>query len=1040
LGPVGVSVDDESRPLNGPRRKALLAVLALRRGEIVSIDWLVDVVWGDDAPSTGLNTVQSHVSHLRRILGSRAVIVSRPPGYVLNLDMGCVDVEVAERLIEQAQRSPDHAYRCGQLQLALDLWDGPALVDVAGLTWLDEQAQRLERLRWHAERMLIDSRLELGEHAALLPQLERLSADHPFDEQVHRHLILALYRSGRQADALAAYAGVRLALNETLGLDPSRELRELETAILQQDPSLEVTAPARAASPSPVSPSPVSPSPVSPSPVSPSPVSPSPEPSARPAPAQLPADVHAFTGRTAELSALDALLEQSPAVPAVAVISAIAGTAGAGKTALAVRWAHRVRDHFPDGQLYVNLRGYDPDQPMLPADALAGFLHALGAADSEIPLELDVRAAAYRTLLDGRQVLVLLDNASSVEQIRPLLPGSPSCLVVVTSRDSLAGLVARHGARRLDLDLLPRRDAVALLHALIGPRVDAEPQAAAALVAQCARLPLALRVAAELAVTRSSTPLSELVAGLADQQPWLDQLDAGGDPRAAVTSVFSWSVQHLPRDVAAIFALLGLHPGPDFDAYAVAALADSTVEQARRAVQVLARAHLIRAVASERYGMHDLLRAYATQLAGGPAVAAADGLAGGPRAALSRMFDYYLGTAAAAMDRLFPAEALQRPRVAPAGTPAPALSAPDTARAWLDTEAPALVVAVTYLATHGWPAQAVQLSTVLHRYLAAGRITDALTVHGHARDAARRSGNSAGEALALLGLGAVFIQMARYGQAGDCLESALALFRQAGDQVGEARALGSLGAVEDRQGRFVSAGEYAVQALALFRQAGDQGGEIHALLSLAVMETHLGRYDAAADRLQDALDLSRQNDDAATEADALSFLGEIEVHRERFQVAADHLWRAIAIYQQVGDRYSEAWTLDGLGTLYRRLGEPETAAEKYRQSLALLRELGDRSMEAWVLNGLGEAALQAGQPAEALSRHAEALTLAVQTGGRDQQARAHEGLGRAQYTRKNAVAAREHFAQALTLFTDLGMPEADKLRAYLTGIHELVNP
>jgi DNA-binding SARP family transcriptional activator/Tfp pilus assembly protein PilF len=1019
LGPVGVSVNGEPRPLNGPRRKALLAILALRRGEIVSTDWLVDVVWGDDAPSTVLNTVQSHVSHLRRILGSKAVIVSRPPGYVLNLDVGSVDVEVAERLIEQARRSPDHAYRCGQLQLALDLWDGPALVDVAGLTWLDEQSQRLEQLRRHAEQILIESRLELGEHAALLAQLERLCADHPFDEQVHRQLILALYRSGRQADALAAYAGVRHALNENLGLDPSRELRDLETAILQQDPSLEVTAPA--------------------SPVSASPVSASPEPAARPEPAQLPADVHAFTGRTAELSALDELLDQSPAVPAVAVISAIAGTAGAGKTALAVRWAHRVRDRFPDGQLYVNLRGYDPDQPMLPEDALAGFLHALGAADSEIPLELDVRAAAYRTLLDGRRLLVLLDNASSVEQIRPLLPGSPSCLVMVTSRDSLAGLVARHGARRLDLDLLPRRDAIALLRALIGQRVDAEPQAAAALVAHCARLPLALRVAAELVVTRSGTPLSELVAGLADQQPWLDQLNAGGDPRAAVTSVFSWSVQHLPRDVAAIFALLGLHPGPDFDAYAVAALADSTVQQARQAVQVLARAHLIRPTGSERYGMHDLLRAYATQLATTQLAAPADGPADG-RAALSRLFDYYLGTAAAAMDRLFPAEARQRPRVAAAGTPAPGLSAPDTARAWLDTEAPALVVAVTYLATHGWPAQAVQLSTVLHRYLAAGRITDALTVHGHARDAARRSGNSAGEALALLGLGVVFIQMARYGQAGDCLESALALFRQAGDQVGEARALGSLGAVEDRQGRFVSAGEYAAQALALFRQAGDQVGEIHALLSLAVMETHLGHYDAAADRLEETLDLSRQNDDAATEADTLSFLGEIEVHRERFQAAADHLWRAIAIYQQVGDRYSEAWTLDGLGTLHLRLGQPETAAEKYRQSLALLRELGDRSLEGWVLNGLGEAALQAGQPAEALTHHAEALALAVRTGGRDQEARAHEGLGRAQHARKNAVAAREHFAQALALFTDLGMPAADKLRAYLAEIHELVNP
>jgi DNA-binding SARP family transcriptional activator len=1022
LGPVDVSADGESRPLNGLRRKAVLAVLALRRGKIVSTDHLVDVVWGDDAPSTALNTIQSHVSHLRGVLGSKAAIVSRPPGYVLDLAAGSVDVEVAESLIDQARRSADHAYRCGQLRAALDLWRGQALVDVAGLAWLDEQAERLERLRWHAEQSLIDSRLALGEHAALLPQLERLARDHPFDEQVHQQVMLALYRSGRQADALAAYASLRGALAENLGLDPSRAVRDLETAILQQDRSLELAAPAHSV------------------------------PAARPTPAQLPADVHAFTGRASELSFLDQLLDQpGEAAGAVAVISAVSGTAGAGKTALAVRWAHRVRNHFPDGQLYVNLRGYDPDQPMPPQDALAGFLHALGAAGSDIPLDPDVRAAAYRTLLDGRRVLIVLDNASSVEQIRTLLPGSPSCLVVVTSRDSLAGLVARHGARRLDLDLLPRDDAVALLRALIGARVDAEPIAALTLASHCAWLPLALRVAAELAVSRPDATLGELVAGLEGQQPWLDQLDAGGDPRAAVTSVFSWSVRHLPPDIARVFGLFGLHPGPDLDPYAVAALADSTMDQAQQAVQALVRAHLIHPVGAGRYGMHDLLRAYATQLAlaqdGGLATGTADRspaergspAAPGSQAALGRLFDYYLATSSAAMDRLFPGEVQQRPRIPATTTPAPALLDPDAARAWLDAETPALVAAVTHLATHGGPSRAVQFSAVLYRFLAGGHVADALTVHGYARDAARRAADPGGEALALLGLASVFLQEAHYLQAGDCLAESLALFRQAGDQVGEARALGSLAAVEDRQGHYAPAADYTQQALVLFRQVGDRAGEIRALTNLGAVEQQIGNYDSAAVHLSEALDLSRQASDEAGVAGALAFLGEVEVLRGRYQLAAEHLQRAAALYQQLGDRPSEAWTLDGLGTLHMRLEQPEAAAQRYRQALALLRELGDRGGEAWALNGLGEAALRAGRPAEALTHHASALAIVAHTGGRDQEARAHTGLGRAQHALRDVGVAREHFTRALDIYTDLGTPDADQVRAYLAGLDEFVN-
>jgi hypothetical protein len=413
-------------------------------------------------------------------------------------------------------------------------------------------------------------------------------------------------------------------------------------------------------------------------------------------PAQLPADVHGFVGRTEQLARLDRLLVGSAAkAPTAVVISAVSGTAGVGKTALAIHSAHRVRDRFPDGQLYVNLRGYDPDRPMHAADALAGFLTALGVPGPDIPLEVNERAARYRTETTGRRMLVVLDNAASVDQLRPLLPGTGSCAVVVTSRDSLAGLVAVHGAYRLDLDLLPETDARTLLRRLIGPRVDAEPAAVATLADQCARLPLALRVAAELASSRPTTPIADLVGELADQQRRLDLLDAGGDPHAAVTTVFSWSLQHLNAAAERGFRLLGLHPGPDLDSYATAALLDADLDQARRVLGHLARAHLIFATGPGRYGMHDLLRAYAVQLA------SAQDTGTESWDASTRLLTYYVATAAAAMDLLHPAEPPKRPTVPQASTPTPDLPDPDRARAWLDTHRPCLTAIAGYAAARG---------------------------------------------------------------------------------------------------------------------------------------------------------------------------------------------------------------------------------------------------------------------------------------------------------------------------------------------------
>ena len=600
LGPVRAWRGDAELDLGAPQRRAVLGLLAVRANQVVPRDELIDGLWGEELPASAVNALHVHVSRLRATLepqrAHRApsrVLLATGAGYQLRLTPGQLDAEAFAQRLEQAREARgqgDLAAAAVSFDAALRLWQGAALAGIGG-PCAQIVAAGLGERRLTAIEERLEVILALGRHAEAAQQLVELVREHPLRERFAGQLMLALYRSGRQAEALNAFAAARGVLVGELGIEPGAQLRTLHARILAADPGLDVAAtPARLTPATP----------------------------RRPAPAQLPADVAAFTGRSGELAALDLLLAVPPVPPVQAetagAIFVLSGTAGVGKTALAVRWSRRAAIAFPDGQLYVNLRGYDPGQPVPPGDALAGFLRALGMAGQDIPPETDERAAAYRSLLDGRRVLVVLDNAASVEQVRPLLPGCPTCLVVVTSRDSLAGLVARHGAGRLDLDMLPLPDALGLLRTLIGVRVDAEPEAAVALAKQCARLPLALRVAAELAAASPDSALAGLAGELASEQRRLDLLDAGGDERTAVRGVFSWSYRHLPAVAARAFRLLGLHPGPDFDAYAVAALTGASATAASDVLALLARAHLVHPGGAGRYGMHDLLRAYASHL------------------------------------------------------------------------------------------------------------------------------------------------------------------------------------------------------------------------------------------------------------------------------------------------------------------------------------------------------------------------------------------------------------------------------------------
>ncbi|MGO9082419.1 MAG: ATP-binding protein [Streptosporangiaceae bacterium] len=745
-------------------------------------------------------------------------------------------------------------------------------------------------------------------------------------------------------------------------------------------------------------------------------------------PRQLPGQVRQFTGRENELTALTSLLGQTGASPPGAVvISVIMGTAGVGKTALAVQWAHRVAGEFPDGQLYVNLRGYDASQPVSASDALAGFLRALGMAGQEIPADADERAAAYRSALAGRRMLVVLDNARHVEQVRPLLPGSPTCVTVVTSRDTLAGLIARDGAFHLELDLLPLPDAVGLLRGLIGSRVDDDPDAAATLAGQSCRLPLALRIAAELAVASPGAPLAVLAAELADLQRRLDVLETGGDQHTAMRTVFSWSYRHLDSDVSRAFRMASLHPGPDLDGYAAAALTGSALQPTSQQLQQLARAHLIQSTGPGRYAMHDLLRGYAHELA------EAHDSEQEQRAALTTLFDHYLHTAAIAMDAAFPAERSRRPAVPPApATAVPVLADEAAALAWLAADLACLVTVTVYTADHGWPGHATRLSATLFRYLdTAGHFPEAITIHSHAARAARRVGDRGAEADSLIGVGLVDGHQGRHQQATGHFEQALAGYQEAGDQVGQARALNYLGLVHLQHGWYEQAADRLQQALILFRMAGERTGEAYAVSNLGVIAARQGRYRQAADHQQQALALLQAMGNRHGEASIQVRLGIIALRQGRYPLAASQLQQALTRYSEIGDRQGAASALARLGLVALRQGRYQQAASQLQQALTEYRDMDDPSGQAQTLNSLGEMLLETGRPADARTEHAAAHGLAAQAGERYEQARAHAGLASACQASGNARKAHHHWREALALYTDLDAPEADQVRAQL---------
>jgi len=991
LGPVATVVDGRAHSLHRAQTRGLFAYLLLNAGRPVSMDAVIDALWGGAEPSSARNQIPTAVSTIRRelaTLGEPDAIVSVPFGYLAAIEPERVDALAFEGGVRFALADDIAiAERADRLRETLDGWSGHPLQDATG-AFVEAERARLTGLRLTAIEELAEADLSLG-RAVDVARLTSLVHDHPLRERLRAQLMVALYRCGRTAEALEVFRAGRASLVAELGVEPGPQLQSLHERILSRDPDLY-------ASPSPAVAAARGPS--------------------RDVPRQLPAQPPLFTGRMMELAELDKIHDAS-----TVVITAIDGMAGVGKTALAVQAAHRMVDRYPDGQLFIDLHGYTAGvAPLEPGAALDRMLRSLGIAGERIPAELDERAALYRSRLADQRMVIVLDNAATEAHVRPLLPGAPGCVVLVTSRRRLAGLDHTHA---LSLDTLPLTDAIALLRQTAGDArlAGQPPHLAAELVELCGRLPLAIRIAAARLRSHPAWDLAHLVRRLRDQQHRLAELQVG---QRSVGAALDLSYQDLDSDQQRTYRRLGLHPGPDIEPYAAAALLDATSLETGRLLEQLLEAHLLQEGTPGRYRFHDLTRTHAAH------TAARDETAQGRRLALDRLLDYYRHTAAIAMDTAYPYEREQRAKVPPAPTPSPALPHLTEALEWLDDELHNLLAAATYAAGNDRPAHLLQLSSILHRHLRTRTAYhDGVTLHQQALATARAIGSQAAELEALVDLGHIHRVRGGYVQASDHLAHALRLARATGHHAAEAEALVGLGDVHRLQGRPDEASDHLGQALKLARAIGHRAAELDALTGLGVAHRLQGRYEQATDNYEQVLGLARATGHRAAELDALIGVGHVHRVLGRYEQATDHLGQALRLARAIGHHNSEVNALIGIGAVARLEGRLELATEHLGQVLELARATGHLVAEGSALIALGLVLRAQGRHLQAADEYRRLLDLAEQIGNRNGQFEAWQGLGRIQHDTGHPELALTHHTRALTLATELDQPD-DQARAH----------
>ncbi|MGW4113030.1 BTAD domain-containing putative transcriptional regulator [Actinosynnema sp. NPDC004786] len=894
----------ENVDIGHTRQRAVLAALLVDANHAVPVDRLVERVWGEHRlPARPANAVQTYISLLRRALaGARGVAITRrSDGYQISVDTAAVDLHLFRDLIGQARATDDDTRAAGLFSRALDLWRGQPFgsLDTA---WLNSVRTALEDERYRARLDLSDIRLRNGQHAELLTDLADLVATHPLDERLAGLFMLALYRSGRQADALRHYERTRHHLADELGANPSQPLRSLHQRILAAHPDLSTPARRVAAATAPT-----------------------------PVPRQLPAPPRTFTGRTRELAELTAALDHDAAPGGTVVISVIGGGGGVGKTWLALHWAHRNTDRFPDGQLYVNLRGFDPSSaPTPPETALRGFLDAFQVDPAAIPAEPEAQEGLYRSLVADKRMLILLDNAHDTNQVVPLLPGSPHSTVLVTSRHRLPGLITGHDAQPLTLDVLSPPDARELLVRHLGEhRAAAEPDAVGELLDRCAGLPLALRILAARAAAHPTFPLAVLAEELRRDRDRLDALDAG-ELSADLRAVFAGSYNSL-GPAAELFELLGSAPGPDIGLPAAAALAGLPLTATLDHLERLERAHLVQQHRPGRYRMHDLVRLYATERARRRPPTALD-------AAHRRLIGFYVHTAAAGDHLLEP----HRPRVE-LGPPEPGcdplpLADPAAATEWFTVEHPCLLAALEWADTRGRHREVWQLAATLHTFQRRqGHLHSQIATWRAGLRAAQRLSEPAMASQAHRWLGDAFMRAHRLGEARDQIRRALALAERSGDVRSQAHTHHSLAWTYELQGDHRAALAHATHALRLYRLLADPVGEARALNQAGWHHAQLGDHANARALCEQALALNRRQRDVDGEAATGDSLGYIAHQTGRYADALRHYRRTLALFRRVGNTYQEADTLDRLGQTHAALGHHAEARRAWTQAVDLYR-------------------------------------------------------------------------------------------------------
>ncbi|MBT2405760.1 tetratricopeptide repeat protein [Streptomyces sp. ISL-87] len=938
----------EALPSGSPQQRALLAVLLLRDGRTATAPELIDAIWGEDPPQQALATIRTYASRLRKVL-EPGLLVTESGGYAIRLrHMEALDLGVARALAadaEQARAAGDRALARTLLARSLDLWEGEPLAGVPG-PHAETERTRLAEWRLQLLETRLDLDLEVGHHAEAVSELTALTAAHPLRERLRELLMLALYRSGRQAEALAVYADTRRLLADELGVDPRPELSALQQRILRADAEL-----ARAEDPAPAA------------------------AAVHVRPAQLPATVPDFTGRTPFVAELGAIL--AGAEGQVMAVSALAGIGGVGKTTLAVHVAHAARPHFPDGQLYVDLQGTEP-RPAEPEAVLGSFLRALGTPDTAIPDSPAERAALYRSTLDGRRVLVLLDNARDAAQVRPLLPGTSGCAALVTSRVRMSGLA---GAHLVDLDVMSPDEALQLFTRIVGAeRVGAERQAALDVVGACGFLPLAIRIAASRLAARRTWTVSVLAAKLADERRRLDELQSGD---LAVKATFELGYGQLEPAQQRAFRLLGLADGPDISLPAAAAVLDLPEHDTEDLLEALVDCSLLESAAPGRYRFHDLVRLYAR------ACAERDEQPPSSRdAALDRLLDFYLATAS----RVY---ALERPgdrlpaHLSATHYPGLVFAEPRAALDWLYAEADPLLACVRQatVRTTGqadvlrravdllWAAkdlaesganskqyESVALAlrdaahaakdphaegrartTLTNTHLVAGRFTEADDEARQAMALAREAGDPLPSCWAPNDRGIIALYEGRHADGERYLLEAIENFRADGNNVGEASALCNLSRIHAELGRLTSAIELAQQGIAIYDRMGLTLRLANGRYALGIALTQAGRLGEALTQLAEALSLFHDNRQPLWEGVTHFRLAVAHLAARRPTLAASHAEQAIAL-RGIGGEWRRATVLTVLGKALRGLGQTDRARACWRDAESVFTQLGSAEL------------------------------------------------------------------------------------------------